>query len=521
MANGNPAAKGVVYGQGNLGLATRVPRETTLFNLIARQEQKAAADENAKRKAAQARGKELSDFLKWSPDKAWMPYTEMIKGQVHGVTKQAAEYYKGDPTPEQKAHLHNLKTDVDANINRTNEFKKVTEDAMARAAKDPEISEEFMQEYLGGVIYDEKGEILPVEMLNPDMISSVYENPYAYNRDIVAKNFADTIPEQISARIDPTISGHDEVTLKSKFYQLDSKGDIQYDSDGTPVYNFTPEMLSTAKKSHNVNLQIEAMKKEMMVEEDRSDVTDMEAFRKLMSPQSYTQEKINREESAYKRKQMELRMGKKDKEESIIERKKLIDAVQKGHGWALDALKQSTYNGMIVKEVDYDTTGEDAELVLKLVNKKGEAQEDARLSLGSEAGGSFNVLNTVVNTIKGQERFSMEDLTKAPSVTPSELAQEVDIDKLNTDIKTIQQDPVAGAEYIQSLEGVESVEYDEGTLKVKGEFSSGDKTFNLRDEKSYEDLKKYVLDKNRDQYVTTPGEKTETQKQDFRSKYGY
>lgn len=501
-------AKAISYGDANLGQATRLQSEApNLFGLLQYKEAQKERGEAAKRKQDLERGKQLSKDLEYSPDKVWAPYTDwQIKKHKKLIDKVAKSYSGGQfPSSEQQGENAKERAELDADTNRINGFKQSVDALNKAALSDDEINEEAVHTALGSATYSDKGTLVDPSTLDKETIDNLYEDPNIYNQPKIVSNFAKLLHEDIFSLVKETPGGHDEITVKSKFLEFDDAGNQIFDpATGEPIIKVSPETLNLAKNQPRMALMIEKSKAEIVADEGRTDVTDMEAFTKLVKPFAYAQEKINREGDAYKRQLLKQRQKRGRENELIIERKRLIDAAQKGHGWALDSFKQGKYNNKIIRDVEYDTSGKDATIVLTLVNNKGKESTET-LSLGADVGGSFNVLNTIVNTITGQEKFSMEDLTKAPKVTPSKKAQEIDIDALNADISTIQNNPEAGTVLLEELVGDKKIEYEDGILTI----GEGDlkKLYDLTSPKSYDKLKDLILKKNRKKYTITPVDK--------------
>jgi hypothetical protein len=511
MANDTTPAKAQVYGPGNLGLATRLTRESpNLFNLIQREEAKAAADEAAKAKARQQRGKEFTDLLKWSPEKAWMPYTDEIKKRVHETYDYASKVYSDrDPTNQEKAEIYKRQTDLDADVKRTNEFKKAVEDAVALAANDPEINQQALEDRLGSIHVDDKGNLRPISELNPELITELYEDPSFYNRSVIAENFAKSIPEQIRSMVDPTMTGHDEITIKSKFVQLDEDGNTVYDENGKAVPNITNEMVALAMNTPNMKLQVEAAVQEIMEEEERTDVTAREGLTKVLDAQMYEQERINREESAYKRQQLKISAGKKEEKDKITHRRIILDRIAKGHEKEIGLLVGGKHEGKTITNAEYDYSGKGKGLSLTLVGKDG-AKSTSFIDLSG--GDAENTLNNIVNSIQteSKDKITSDRLMEVPDPKPAEYAGEVDYMNLNKDIQSIQTNPTTGKDLLLELPNVLTVEYQDkgktgqfGKIVITERGKSRPKIISITKENKggYVELQKYLLKNKKETYI--------------------
>lgn len=499
-------AKAMVFGPSNLGLATRLRTGApTQMDVIRLQQQKKARKQAELAKNKETRGKDFAKLLEYSPDKIYTPWTEWQIGEVNKYYDEASKLssrsgvMSNDEYNQAKIGLKKRQIDIDAFTNKMNSMQDSVNTFITTAKGDDELSQGAVDSHIGEIIVGEDGQIkLPTDF-NEEDVQGIWKQRDIYNTATITKHFADKLDENIFSFVDPTMYGHDELTVKAKFFEVDENGEPTYDENGEPNIKLSPELLNIAKKQDRMGMQIQWAKEDIVEEEGRTDVTDMEAFTKLMKPFAYREETRKRKESALKRQLQRQRYGRGKKEDLIIQRKKLIDAIQKGDESSLDALRQGVYNKQPISDVIFDPSGAEAEIVLLLADGAEE-----RLSLGERAGGSFNILNTIMNTVKGQERFSIEELTKAPKVKGIKQVQDIDTERLNADISTIQKDEVAGAEVLKGLDGVTDVEYD--TPEVEFKIDGIDKKIDLSDPNSFNQLKKIILDQSRRKYTITPSE---------------
>lgn len=517
--------------QGSLGIAPAPGRGSAvilgreapnLFDLMQKKEDLAREDEANKRKQAQDAGKRIGKMMEYNPDEVWAPYNQYIQDEIktsfYDPLKQVAKEGR-IPTGEEEINAAEAKTRVDGQINQVNAFKTATQDIFKFTSKGDDRTREFnpeaVQEYYGHlfenapedqIFYDSKGQkrIKP-DFLSAELANSVYEIPDIYNVGNMSYNLSEKINANMSSIIEEDFEGHTETNVKSKFYELNEDGSIAYDSDGNKKLNISPELLNRAMKEKSWRVVIEDEKERIADEEGRNDVSNMDAFQKIMKPQAYFEEKAKKDISATKRQLM--KRGQKKK--ALVERKKMIEGIQKGDPRALNFLKQSVINKQTVKDVEYDTSGEDAQIIFKLADGT-----QHKVSLGEETGGSFGELNTVINTLKGQEQFSVEDLSTVGAAPKQEQGLQIDLDKMNTDINIIQNNPEEGGEILSKIPGITDIEFEEGGAFSEGGFytfkdDGEEKRIDVTEEAGggYEELKNLLSERSKEKYTRVGGKK--------------
>jgi len=508
------------------GEAVILGRESpNLFELIQQKEKQKLAGETAKQKKAADVGKRFAKMMEYSPEAIRNPYNQyqqdQIKTRFLDPLKEVAK--QGNlPTAEQEVSSTQARYEIDAATNQINESFDTWDAQIKEMSKGDErtniYNTDVAHEYWGAlhteadeedVFYDSRGQrLLKPELLDKDAIGGVYDVPDLYNVGNMAHNLSESLNANISSIIEEDYEGHTESSVKAKFWQLNDDGSIAVDEEGEMILNPSPELLNRTMKQKEWRIVIEDEKQDIAKEEGRDDVTNMDAFKKIMRPEAYFEEKSKKDIST--RKTAESK--KRDKEEYAKLRKKKIGLHQSGKN------PEDFIGAKSGKWYVTESTWDSGRGGLNFVYDNGEEE-----FVPSE---DFNRLNNLYNTLPGQEHVSDEILARIPAaetITPKAQVSE----KINRDIDFIITSPIKkgqtnykagnfekGRDILKSIPGISKVKYETQmtgpwglqkkslTGKVDLIIDGAPEEINLFTDEGAERVKELLIERKSDKYLT-------------------
>lgn len=224
--------------------------------------------------------------------------------------------------------------------------------------------------------------------------------------------------------------------------------------------------------------------------------------RDSMARVNIVKERVEDEE----KKSSDKKYGTGISEEDVLLRKEVIKRIQNQDRSAFEQIIGSKFLGGKVSDIDYKNEGDDTFLVVSYGKEDQYGRTDTKTKEYKISGksGSFGIINTMLNEVAGQMKISIEALQKAPEATTGDLSY----DELNKDISSIQNIESNEKEARKALSKINASEIKFTPYKEKGresilsfKYNGKEYSFNLNDEKSYSDLKNFIMENESSKYM--------------------
>lgn len=493
------AASNTSYiGPQNTGSATVLEREApSLFTIMDQLDAKKAANVEAKRVEAAARGKQLNEMLEYSPEAVWQDYDSEVTEEYN---KEYLDYVKnvfsegGTPTTDQLIEIQRRKNNIDANVNFYNGYKTSVDDARTRITTGEEAkfyNQDYFEEHLGTISYDEKGNKRKKEELTPQALNSMWDQRGLYNSDEIMKSFVGNLGKNTWDAFKNEPYGQSVTTNEmSALYDIDpATGEPPVDDDGNYIYKVGEASFKAAMGDANTKRLIE-WERQDMIEESGQDVSNYEAFQRLSEKHASSKSTIKTKYDPRLNTWARESIGNTEEKERGILRKEMIAELQAGNPEMLGLLIGAKSGKRYITDTNYDP-----------VNGITVTYDDSKSEVIPIK--DFNRFNDLISTQPNQEKVSHEVLAEIPEAKKVPLYQDIDTEALNSDISVIQSGE--GTDMLSILDGVSDVKYVKGGAFSEGgfyTFKDGSREIKIDVTKEnnggYKELKKLLLKKTKD-----------------------
>ncbi len=533
-------ARATVFGGNNLGEATVLQSGLNRnINLIDRAQKQINANEKFKRdREAKNRGlraKQFKEAVELNPEVNLLPYVDHIRDrQIAFQDEVAGMFVKHELlAPEQQAEVENKKTNILTDVRKINLLEKQMRDQFNLAKANEEVNENFVSDYLANLPYGEGDKVIDINELDADQVDKWLDFAGAYNVPVQAKNFAESVEEEIRSEVRRNGDTFDEIQVKSKFIKGINPSTNELE------YNITPELAALWKRDHgrSVTLKSEVGKlREVLGVEGTQGELERLALERILHGQGVFEERINRQNAPRdrgfggRRNFDDLPITESDDFE-LANFENARDGVVGSSGRAIETpniVKDIEFNPNELSTVQGFGVDNNGDFVIRTTVKKASNKVQSKNVKASD-----NNLSKIRNALKNpDERASFDRLV-------NRLRKEIDnskpliIDepKLTGFVNDISSSVKASGDDSQEViaDDIRKKLLDVGieeTVKIEDPFFGskklrvGSETFDLAKEADKERLQKYIFNKTKTtrQFVATQGDNEEVVKPDPNSK---
>ncbi len=318
MATGS---KGISYGGGNRGQATILGGTPTTMDII-RLKQRKKAQDLAVKKEKMAEFDAVSNI---DPGEIRSTHTEYQSNLVNEFYDKSSEFARDSESMSDSERsqalieLNRAKTNIDTQTAAVNKYHKEEDKFRSEAKSNPHMNYENVDAELKRLNFDNEGNPLSPSQLDIRRHDEVMNSPDTWNGVAIVTDFKDSL-EDSKSEFWQRQGGYDvKKVAESNLFKIQD-GEVVYDEKtGDPVLNVTAKTLNLAKKDPDMARQIHFEMQRISGDEEREDVTEMEAFKSLIEPLAYKKESSEKKANKFALQQSRQRLkGKTQRDEANV-----------------------------------------------------------------------------------------------------------------------------------------------------------------------------------------------------------